>query len=75
MKNIINKAAGLIRKFDPALAQAWVDQPFRRVDLATAFARGFANDECDDVNPTADLVLQISFWDRDMRQADAALQQ
>jgi hypothetical protein len=38
----IADAADLIREFSPATAQAFLTQPFRRIQLAQAFAGGFA---------------------------------
>lgn len=38
----ILEAAELIREFSPATAQAFLTQPFRRIQLAQAFAGGFA---------------------------------
>jgi hypothetical protein len=71
MQEIINQAADLIAKFNPQLAKAWMSQPFNRVNLAYAFAAGFAKSETDDINENAALVIRVALLDREMRMEAA----
>ena len=43
--NAAHKTAEMIREYNPALADCWIRQPHRRLDLARAFAAGFSADE------------------------------
>ena len=70
--NIITEAAAIIRKYNPRLAAEFIASPFRRVDLAHAFARGFVKNESDDVHPLGSLVIRVALADRQARQASAA---
>ena len=72
MRDLIEQAAELIQPFSADLAAAFLADPFRRVDLALAFANGFANDVTDDIHPTAQLVLRVAFADRDLRAQEVA---
>lgn len=72
MHNLITETADLIRQYNPRLAAAFEAQPFRRVELARAFARGFVTDAADDVHPVAAAVLRVAYADRDARIAAAA---
>ena len=65
---LIAEAADLIRPFSAELADAFIAEPFRRVDLALGFAAGFATEESDDIDPRASLVLRVAFADRDLRR-------
>lgn len=67
--SLVNEAADVLRSFSEELAHAWLTQPFRRVDLALAFARGFVKNETDDPHPTGQLVLRVAFADRQYRSA------
>ena len=68
--DIITAAAAIIRNFSADLATAWVAQPFRRVDIAHAFAAGFnGGDTSKDVAKPASYVLQVAYVDRDVRAA------
>lgn len=69
LEQLVREAADLLRPFSQDLADAFLSDPFRRVDLAFAFASGFAKDETDDVHPTASLVIQVALFDRDSRRA------
>jgi hypothetical protein len=71
MTATIRDAADIIRPFSADLADAFIALPFSRIDLALGFARGFANDDADDIHPAASLILSIAFADRDLR-AEAA---
>ena len=42
---ITQKTAEMIREYNPALADCWIRQPHRRLDLARAFAAGFSTDQ------------------------------
>lgn len=66
MENLISEACDLIHPFNPDLAKAFQEQPFNRVNLALAFARGFK----EDLNQTASLVLQVAYLDRTSRELD-----
>ena len=66
MNDLINETAALIRAYNPALADAFLAQPFRRVTLARGFAAGFG---ADDVHPAAVAVLRVAYMDRDAREA------
>ena len=69
-QDLITYTANLIRDFDNDLADAFLNDTFRRVDLAFAFAKGFAKNDTDDVHPTASLVIQVALFDRRSRGAD-----
>lgn len=71
MQETINQAAALIAQFNPKLAKAFKSQPFNRVNMAYAFASGFAKSADDDINETASLVIRVAILDREMRK-DAA---
>ena len=65
MQNLINNAARLIGQYNGQLAQMWLAKPFHRVQIAHAFAAGFAQGEDQDVHPDASLVLEVAFLFRD----------
>ncbi len=65
--DIINSAAALIAKYNPTLADCFRNEPFRRVNLALAFAAGFKRNEHDDVHPVASLILRVAYADREAR--------
>jgi hypothetical protein len=69
LDQLVRETADLLRPFSEDLADAFVADPFRRVDLAFAFAAGLAKHETDDVHPTAATVLQVALFDRDRRAA------
>ena len=66
---LINDAANVLAQFSVELAEAFRSQPFRRVDLARAFARGFVRDSGEDIHPTAEVILRVALLDREMRAA------
>jgi hypothetical protein len=66
LDQLVRETADLLRPFSEDLADAFVADPFRRVDLAFA---GLAKHETDDVHPTAATVLQVALFDRDRRAA------
>jgi hypothetical protein len=68
MTDLLRDAADLLRDFSPELADSFLARPFARVDLAFAFAAGFAKNDSDDVHPTASLVLRVALADRDHRE-------
>ena len=74
--SVIDRATDIIRHFSPDAADAFVAQPFARVDIAFAFAAGFTKDDSDDVHPAAAAVIDVAIRDRDIRamraQIDAA---
>jgi len=65
---LVNGVTALLMDFSEGLAEAWATQPFRRVDLARAFARGFVKNPEDDPHPTALLVLKVAMLDQDLRR-------
>lgn len=68
LEQLVGEAADLLRPFNEELANAFLNEPFRRVDLALAFASGFAKEDTDDIHPTASLVLRVALFDRDSRR-------
>lgn len=72
MNDLINETAALIRQYNPRLAEAFINQPFRRVDLAQAFSRGFADSIGGDIHPAANAVLRVAYADRDARLRECA---
>lgn len=72
MQDLINEAAEVIRHYNPALADAWITDGWRRVDLALAFAAGFKHASVDDdPHPHAAIVLHVAYLLRDARAAAA----
>jgi len=67
LTTLVEETAELLESFSPELAEAWRSNPFGRVNLAFAFAAGFAKDPSDDVHPTASLVVQVALKDRESR--------
>jgi hypothetical protein len=59
--------AELIRRYNPALADCYISQPFRRVDLAKAFANGFTPDDSGDLPPVAWSVIRAALADQRAR--------
>jgi len=64
----ISEAAEIIRMYNAQLAEAWMNQPFRRVDIASAFSRGFVVNPEDDAPAFCSIVLRIAYADKEMRQ-------
>jgi hypothetical protein len=71
MQETINQAADLIAQVNPQLAKAWKAQPFNRLNIAYAFAAGFAKSDEDDINEIASLVIRVALLDREMRKEAA----
>jgi hypothetical protein len=69
MQSTILSAASIIAEYNSALAKCFINEPFRRIDLAMAFARGFAKNATDDIHPAASLVLRVAYLDRENRAA------
>ena len=69
-EELIEDTATLIAEYNPQLADAWRSKPFKRVDLAYAFARGFVKNEEDDINPIASIVIQASLLDQQVRKIE-----
>jgi len=69
MTTIITNAAAIIANYNPTLADLFIAQPLRRVDLAFAFAAGFAENEYGDIHPTASLIIRAALCDRENRLA------
>jgi hypothetical protein len=63
------QAAAVIREYNPALADCWMLQPSRRVDLAQAFAAGFKPDQYGDVPAVCWEVIRSALADREARKA------
>ena len=68
LHDTIEETAELITKFNPSLAHLWRTQPFNRVNVAYAFAAGFAKSDEDDINANASLVMQVAILDREIRR-------
>jgi hypothetical protein len=66
---IIADAAAIIELYNPKLAACFRTQPFRRVDLARAFAAGFKTNEFGDLPDFCYLILKAAYADRDSRVA------
>lgn len=71
MNDVLEQTAQLLEGFSADLANAWRTQPFNRVTLARAFARGFVDNVEDDVHPTAMVVLDVAMLDQELRRAAA----
>ena len=69
----IEETAEVLEHFSADLAEAWRARPFRRMDLAFAFAAGF--DKIEDVHPTASLVIHVAELDREIRRPAAVVDQ
>ena len=71
MQQLINEAAAIIRQYNVALADAFLAQPFRRVELACAFSRGFVQNPEDDAPEFCNLVLRVAYADKEARRLAA----
>jgi hypothetical protein len=69
MQDVISSAAAIISKYNAELARCFLSQPFRRVEIAMAFSKGFEKSMGGDIHPAASLVLRVAYADRDMRVA------
>jgi hypothetical protein len=67
--NTAIKTANLIREYNAALADCYVRQPFRRVDLARAFAAGFKPDQHGDVPAVCWEVVRSALADCEARKS------
>ncbi len=65
----ISEAAALIESYNPSLAACFRSQPFRRVDLARAFAAGFKPNEYGDLPRICYLILEVAYADKAARSA------
>lgn len=63
------KTAETIGKYNAALADCYLRQPFRRVDLARAFAAGFKPDKYGDVPSVCWEVVRSALADREVRKS------
>jgi hypothetical protein len=61
------QAASTIRQYNPALADCWICQPSRRVDLAQAFAAGFKPDQYGEVPAMCWDVIRCALAERESR--------
>ena len=68
--DIINDAASLIADYNPSLAAMFINQPFKRVDIACAFSRGFVKSPGDDMPKVASIVIRIAMLDKEIRMAN-----
>jgi hypothetical protein len=71
MDDLIKEAASIIRDYDPALAEAFISNPFRRIDLACAFSSGFVKSPEDDAPEFCNIILRVAYADRDARRLAA----
>jgi hypothetical protein len=67
--NATIKTAELIRQYNPALAECWIRQPYRRLDLANAFAAGFSEDQYGDLPAVCWAVIRSALADSEARQS------
>lgn len=67
--NAINNAAALIREYNPALADCWMRQPHRRLDLARAFAAGFPVDQHGEIPALCWDIIKVALADVESRRA------
>lgn len=67
--NAAIKTAEVIRQYNAALADCYLRQPLRRVDLANAFAAGFKPDQYGDVPSVCWGVIRSALADREARRA------
>ena len=65
---MIDAAAAIIRHYSADAAAAFIHRPFSRVDIAYAFAAGFATADTDDIHPHASAVIRAAYADRDSRR-------
>lgn len=63
--NAAMKTASIIRTYNAALADCYIRQPFRRVDLAYAFAAGFATNQYGDLPSCCYEVIRLALADRE----------
>ena len=73
MIDLLNSAADIIRGYNSDLASAFLAHPFRRVDIARAFSRGFVEREDQDPPEHCVLVLRVALADRENRRLNAEL--
>ena len=64
--DLILEAAGIISMYDKKLSEIFINQPFRRVNIAYAFSGGFAKSPNDDITNIASLVIRIALLDREL---------
>ena len=67
----VAKAAAVIRQYNPALADCWICQPSRRLDLANAFAAGFKPDQYGELPSLCWDVIRVALADLEKRRAMA----
>jgi len=72
MKDLIKETAAMIASYNPALAKAFASDPFRRVDLAHAFAAGFVRADHDDPHPAGLVAVKVAYFDRENRKLEYA---
>jgi len=64
-----HKTAEMIREYNPALADCWIRQPHRRLDLARAFAAGFSTDEYGELPAVCWAVIRAALAHREDRRS------
>jgi hypothetical protein len=64
-----HKTAEMIREYNPALADCWIRQPHRRLDLARAFAAGFSPDEFGELPAVCWAVIRAALAHGDARRS------
>jgi hypothetical protein len=60
-------AAEILAHYSKDLARTWQLDPWRRVDVAYAFAAGMVDNPEEDVHPTASLIIRLALLDRALR--------
>jgi hypothetical protein len=65
----ISEAAEIIRMYNAQLAEMWMTQPFKRVEIANSFSRGFVKNEEDDAPAFCSLIIRIAYADQEYRAA------
>jgi hypothetical protein len=69
MSNAAQIVADYIRDFDPKLAQMFIAQPFRRVQIAQAFAKGIVVPKGQHDYQMGQTLIELAEMDRDERIA------
>lgn len=67
--NAATSTAAMISEYNPALADCWLRQPHRRMDLARAFAAGFSANEYGDLPAVCWAVIKAALADSEARRS------
>lgn len=64
LQDAIEQSSRIISEYNPVLADCFLIEPWRRIDLAEAFARGFK-----DPPAFCAAIIRVAELDREIRQA------